>query len=162
MAKKALGAGVPSDALPQIVFKGDFQLDVNGEIKSGSEVAILFDAERLPVERSLDEKGKPAWTISAFYRFSPSTEVASIDLASEKNGSSKKEKAGEKTFLKGIFTVPSGSEEAVIWFRGTGSAGDEYYDSDYGKNYRFPVSPAAAEPEIVEEAPLKKRRTKKA
>src|SRR5215204_6203253 len=98
MTKKALTPEAQIDTLPQLVFKGDFQQIVTGEIKSGSDVAIIFDAERLPLERSLDKKGKPAWTISAFYQFSPADSVNQIDLILEKNGARKKGKADEETF----------------------------------------------------------------
>jgi hypothetical protein len=158
MAKKALSAEAQDITLPQVVFKGDFQLDVNGEIKSGSEVAIIFDAERLPFERSQDEKGKSAWTISAFSQFAPGGEVSKVDLQPEKKKKAKD--AAEETLLKGVLSVPAGSREAIIWFLNTGKTGNEYYDSDFGKNYRFSVSP-----EIIEtngdSKPVKKPRAKK-
>jgi hypothetical protein len=159
MTQKALSSKVQIDTLPQLVFKGDFQQAVTGEIKSGSDVAIVFDAERLPLERSLDAKGKPAWTISAFYQFLPGGEVSKINLLSETSGARKK--VSEATVLKGVFSIPSGSEEAVIWFVNTGTSGHEYYDSAFGNNYRFPVLPEAAETEVVEPAPAKKPRAKR-
>ncbi len=162
MTKKALSSKVQIDMLPQLVFNGDFQQAVTGEIKSGSDVAIVFDAERLPFERSLDAKGKPAWTISAFYQSLPGGEVNKINLLSEKPAGRKKAKdANEATILKGVFTVPSGSEETVIWFLNTGDTGNEYYDSDFGKNYRFPVLPETVETEVAEPAPAKKPRAKR-
>ena len=162
MTKKALSTKVQIDTLPQLVFKGDFQQDVTGEIKPGSNVAIVFDAERLPLERSLDAKGKPAWTISAFYQFLPGGEVEKINLLSEKSGAGKKVKdIAEETILKGVFSVPSGSEEAVIWFLNTGNTGNEYYDSAFGNNYRFRVVPEAVETESADSAPAKKPRAKR-
>jgi hypothetical protein len=162
MTKKALSSKVQIDTLPQLVFKGDFQQDVTGEIKSGSNVAIVFDAERLPLERSLDAKGKPVWKISAFYQFLPGGEVNNINLLAEKSAARKKVKEiNEKTILKGVFRVPSGSEEAVIWFLNTGNSGNEYYDSDFGNNYRFPVLPETVETENPDVAPAKKPRAKR-
>jgi hypothetical protein len=157
MTKKASSSKVQIDTPPQLVFKGDFQQDVIGEIKPGSNVAIIFDAERLPLERSLDEKGKPAWTISAFYKFLPGGEVNKINLLSEKSGARKKVKelTAEK-ILKGVFSVPSGSEEAVIWFLNTGNSGHEYYDSALGNNYRFRVLPEVVETASADSAPVKK------
>jgi hypothetical protein len=159
MTKKALSSKVQIDTLPQLVFKGDFQQDITGEIKSGSDVAIIFDAGRLPLERSLDEKGKPAWTISAFFQFLPGGEINKINLLSEKSGTRKKVRdSDEGAILKGVFTVPSGSEEAVIWFLNTGTTGDEYYDSALGNNYRFRVLPETVE---TDPAPVKKTRAKR-
>jgi len=157
MTKKALSSKVQIDTLPQLVFKGDFQQDVTSAIESGSDVAIVFDAERLPHERSLDTKGKPAWTISAFYQFLPGGEVNKINLSGEKSA----RKKVQETVLKGVFSVPSGSEEAVIWFLNTGTSGNEYYDSAFGNNYRFPILPEALETESINAAPAKKTRAKR-
>jgi len=147
MAKKAESAKARNGALPQIAFKGDFQMDVTGEIQSGSEVTILFDAERLPFERSLDEKGKAAWTISAFYQFASGGEIKRVELQPEKAPRKKTKDAAAETFLKGVLSVPAGSREAIIWFLNTGKTGIKYYDSDFGKNYRFPVVPVIIETE---------------
>ena len=161
MTKKALSTKVQTDTLPQLVFKGDFQQAVTGEIKSGSDAAIVFDGERLPLERSVDAKGKPAWTISAFFQFLPGGEAGKINLSGEQSGARKKAKdINEETILKGVFSVPSGSEEAVIWFLNTGNTGNEYYDSDFGKNYRFRVLPEAVET-VSAEPPAKKPRAKR-
>lgn len=163
MTKKASSSKAQNSSVSQLVFKGDFQQDINGEIKPGSEVTILFDSERLPFERSADEKGKSAWTISAFYQFAPGGEINKVNLISEKAGTRKKTKTvDEKTVLKGAFTVPHGSEEAIIWFLNTGNTGNEYYDSAFGNNYHFSVSPETAEIENTEPAPVKKRRSARA
>ncbi len=159
MTKKASSAAAQNGTLPQLVFTGDFRQDVTGELKSGAEVTILFDSERLPFERSLDEKGKSAWSISAFYQFAPGEEIYKVNLLPEK-GRKKTKAESEPTFLKGVLSVPPESREAIIWFLNTGTTGNEYYDSDFGKNYRFPVLPdASVEPEPK---PVKKTRPKKA
>ena len=160
MTKKAASENAQNGTLPQLVFKGDFRQDLSGELKSGTEVTILFDSERLPFERSLDEKGKSAWTISAFYQFAPGEEIYKVNLLPEKTRKKTKSETGP-ALLRGVLSVPAGSREAIIWFLNTGSTGSEYYDSDFGKNYRFPVMPTAAEPEIEAVKPAKKTRAKK-
>jgi len=161
MTKKAAGAEAQNGTLPQLVFKGDFQQDVTGEIKSGSEVTILFDAERLPFERSLDAKGKSAWTISAFYQFAPGGAVNKVELLPEKAAKKTKAENGG-ALLKGVLSVPTESKEAIIWFLNTGKTGTEYYDSDFGKNYRFPILPAVnGTAESAETVPAKKTRARK-
>jgi len=163
MTKKALSSEAQNGAAPQLVFKGDFQQDVTGEIKPGSEVTILFDSERLPFERSLDEKGKSAWTIAAFYQFAPGGEVSKVKLLPEKAARKKTTaEQQESGFLKGVLSVPTGSREAIIWFLNTGKTGSEYYDSDFGKNYRFSVLPEIIETDGIESATVKKSRAKKA
>ena len=131
-------------------FTADFQQNPTELIKAGTEVTILFDSNRLPFERSTNEKGKPEWSISAFTQFSPEGSISEIKLAPAKKGTD--------SVLKGNFTVPTDSNEAIIWFLNTGKSGNVYFDSDFGKNYRFPVAA-----EVLETpAPAKKARTKKA
>jgi hypothetical protein len=160
MTKKATSADAQNGTLPQLVFKGDFRQDLSGDLKSGAEVTILFDSQRLPLERSLDEKGKSAWTISAFYQFAPGEEIYKVNLLPEKTRKKTKSES-EPTLLKGVLSVPTGSREAIIWFVNTGTTGNEYYDSDFGKNYRFPVLSTVPEPETAETKPAKKTRAKK-
>lgn len=138
----------------RLVFTGDFQQNVTDEIKSGAEVTILFDSNRLPFERSLDKKGKPEWTISAFYQASSESPVTEIKLVPEKT--KKVKSTAEDNFLKGVFTVSGDSDEAIIWFQNTGKSGNVYFDSAFGRNYRFPVVTA------TEPAPVTKARAKKA
>lgn len=133
-------------------FTADFQQNFSESIKAGEEVTILFDSNRLPFERSTNEKGKPEWSISAFTQFSPTGEINEIKLVPAKKG-----KAAD-SFLKGNFTVPADSNEAIIWFLNTGKSGSVYFDSDFGKNYRFSIAAEVSETP----APAKKARTKKA
>src|SRR5688572_1741094 len=145
MAKeKTLEAKTKKDDLTQLVLTGDFQQELKGEITPGSQVTILFDSARLPFERSVSAKGKPEWTISAFYQIAPSPEVNEIKLIPEKSKTK-----SETVILKGVLSVPATGSEVVIWFLNTGSTGEYYFDSDFGKNYRFPIAPAV-------EAPVKK------
>jgi hypothetical protein len=37
--------------------------------------------------------------------------------------------------------VPADALEAVLWFQATEHAGGEAWDSRFGENYRFPVTP---------------------
>ena len=155
MPKKAIDKTSNSETL-QLVFTGQFEQSATGELKPGAEVTILFDAARLPFERSSDKKGKPEWTISAYCQFAPAGAVSEVKLAPEK--AAKKAAEGDGNLLKGTFTIPSESGETIIWFVNTGKTGNVYFDSAFGKNYRFPVSASVPEPE----APVKKARAKKA
>ena len=129
-------------------------IKVKGEIKPGSKVTILFDAARLPFERSVSPKGKSEWTISAFYQVAPGAEVGEIKLVREKSGAAKK--AGDEVnILKGVLSVPAAGSEAILWFLNTGATGGLYFDSDFGKNYHFPITAPAEEP-------VQKSRAKKA
>jgi hypothetical protein len=143
MSKKAVNT--------TLSFTGDFQQNATETLKTGAEVTILFDADRLPYERSTGVKGKAEWSISAFVQFSEDV-IKEVKLAPAKKG---------ETTLKGVFTVPAESNEVVLWFLNTGKSGNVYFDSNFGKNYHFPV--VAEVVEVVETpAPAKKARAKKA
>lgn len=129
-------------------FTADFQQTATEAFKPGAEVTILFDSNRLPYERSTNAKGKAEWTISAYTQFAPEGAVSEIKLAPQKGKNA--------DTLKGVFTVPADSQEVTIWFLNTGTSGNLYFDSNFGKNYYFPI---IAE---FEEAPAKKARAKRA
>lgn len=133
-------------------FTEDFQQTVTEPLKAGSEVTILFDSNRLPFERSTNEKGKAEWSISAFYQFAADGAVKEVKLAAAKKA------ASQETVLKGNISVPQDATEAILWFLNTGKSGNYYFDSAFGKNYRFPVVAEA----IENPAPAKKSRAKKA
>ncbi|MEK7724678.1 MAG: DUF6209 family protein [Acidobacteriota bacterium] len=137
-------------------FTADFQQNTTETLKSGAEITILFDSNRLPFERSTNQKSKPEWSISAFYQFSPEGEVNELKLAPEK-AKKGKDSTGD-TLLKGVFTIPTDSSEVIIWFLNTGTSGQVYFDSNFGKNYHFPI--VAEVTETI--APAKKARAKKA
>ena len=157
MPKKAIN----TTNTPQIIFTGDFQQNITEEIKAGTEVIIHFDSKRLPFERSVDKKGKPEWEISAFYQFSPVGPINKIKLIPGKK-TKKAEATVTDEVLTGSFTVPAGSQEAILWFLNTGKSGEVYFDSAFGYNYRFPVLSEVVE--VTEDQPktVKKSRTKKA
>jgi hypothetical protein len=134
-------------------FTEDFQQTVTEPLKAGSEVTILFDSNRLPFERSTNEKGKAEWSISAFYQFAANGKVNEVKLTPAKKG-----KTVEKTILKGVLSVPQDANEAILWFLNTGKSGNYYFDSAFGQNYRFPVVTETVETP----APTKKSRAKKA
>jgi len=144
MAKKDLNT--------TLSFTADFQQNTTDTLKSGSEVTIIFDSERLPFERSVSEKGKPEWSISAFVQFADNV-ISEIKLVPAKKGKT------VDTNLKGVFTVPAETNQAILWFVNSGKSGNVYFDSNFGQNYRFPVVSAV---EVKTAAPGKKAMAKKA
>jgi hypothetical protein len=134
MTNRRMFAGDP----PRITFTKDFRQLVHGDLRPGSVVTLVYDADRLPAERS-EADGRKAWTIRAYYRFSEQGQIGKIDLWSETGEvlTKRSTEVGEGTMMTGRITIPASAEFLTIWFLNTGSSGAEYWDSDFGQNYQF-------------------------
>jgi hypothetical protein len=115
-------------------FDGAFQQHASGAFVKGKQLRVVYDAARLPTCRG-EQGGVPQWSITGSWRIG--------------NGP-------VRTFpVAGLF-ASAGSEGALLdldasgelqlWFSATSRWGCNAYDSDFGKNYRFHVAPAASEP----------------
>jgi hypothetical protein len=123
---------------PRITFTKDFQQLVHGDLLPGRTVTLLYDAERLPNERSLDQ-GQKAWTIKAFYKFFERGEVRATDLWSETGVVLTKlsNEPGEGTMMTCGITLPEDADHLTVWFLNTGKSGAQFWDSNFGRNYIF-------------------------
>jgi hypothetical protein len=127
----------PNDP-PSITFTKDHRQLVHGDLLPGREVTIVYDAERLPHERSQDH-GRKAWTIRCFYKFVENGTVSSTDLWSEtgKILSKISNEPGEGTMMLSRINIPDDADHLTLWFLNTGKSGAEYWDSNFGRNYIF-------------------------
>jgi hypothetical protein len=123
---------------PRITFTKDFRQLVHGDLQPGKTVTIIYDAERLPKERS-EEHGQKAWTIRVLYKFSEQGEVRSADLWSETGTVLSKitDEPGEGTMMICRIDMPPDADHLTLWFLNTGKSRDCYWDSNFGKNYIF-------------------------
>jgi hypothetical protein len=123
---------------PSITFTKDHRQFVHGDLLPGREATIVYDAERLPHERS-QAHGKKAWNIRCFYKFVENGTVSSIDLWSETGKILHKisNEPGEGTMMQGRITIPDDADHLTVWFLNTGKSGAEYWDSNFGRNYIF-------------------------
>lgn len=123
---------------PRIVFTKDFRQLVHGTLQPGAAVRIVYDAERLPEERS-EQQGQKAWTIQAFYKFTEQGEVHTVDLWSETGVVLTKttNEPGEGTMVVSDIDLPSDADHLTLWFLNTGKSGAQYWDSNFGRNYIF-------------------------
>ena len=87
----------------------------SGALSAGTHVDVSHDAARLAA--------CPAPTIFSFARFLPNGETFSSDEHLS-------------------FDVPAGATSVELWFHAV-APGCEQWDSDYGRNWRFPVVAAA-------------------
>jgi len=127
----------PNDP-PLITFTKDFRQLVHGDVLPGRTVTLIYDAERLPDERS-EEQGRKAWTIRAFYKFLEHGEVRATDLWSETGAILTKvgNDPGEGTMMICRVDLPQDADHLTVWFLNTGKSGAQFWDSNFGRNYIF-------------------------
>ncbi len=114
-------------------FGADFEERVTGELVKGRQVRIVYDPARLPQCRG-EQGGVPQWSISGAWKIGDGP-VRAFTAAGLNAGSP-----------EGAVLDLDRSGELQIWFSNNNRWGCNGYDSDFGKNYRFPVKPAAHEP----------------
>ncbi|MDB4933711.1 MAG: hypothetical protein JWP87_683 [Labilithrix sp.] len=117
-----------------LTFGADFRALVSGTLQKGKKIRVTYDANRLTTCRG-DQNGHPAWTITGYWKIGG---------------------GAVHSFEAGGFSPSGGSDPPVlaldasgelqIWFQNVSVWGCNAYDSDFGKNYRFTVQPAANEP----------------
>jgi hypothetical protein len=116
----------------RITFGSDWSETVQGKLRAGDPVEIVYDASRLPSCRG-EQNGTPQWAISAFYRVGGG-EVHTVSVAGLN--------AQPSTFI-----VPQDKGSLEVWFQVTNRWGCNEYDSDFGANYRFPVAAPVGQPD---------------
>jgi len=121
-----------------ITFTMDFHQVVQGDLQPGKKFLIDYDAERLPNERSTYQ-GKPAWSITAYVKFSETGQPHPYVLKSLTGPVRPKitNESGSGTIMKASVPVPVNASEVILWFVNTGRSGAVYYDSDHDRNYWF-------------------------
>ena len=129
-------------------FTADWRVEQEGEIRQGGRVLIDYDTRRLD---ALDGcrglrgfevwHGAPVWHLEAEVAFHPRghTSVAVVDpwSASSRPAS---------------VAVPLDAERMAVWFHEwmrAGGRGCDDWDSRYGANYRYRVTPAGSTPAVA-------------
>jgi hypothetical protein len=117
-----------------LTFGADYQVKVSGTLEKGKKIRVAYDANRLTTCRG-EQNGKPAWSITGYWKIG--------------NGAVHSFEAGGLSPSHGtdqpVLALDT-SGELQIWFQNNSVWGCNAYDSDFGKNYRFAVQPAANEP----------------
>jgi hypothetical protein len=115
-------------------FLSDWSYEQNGEIRPGESLSIEYVSERLPSCRA-SRYGQDAWSITAGIRFHPSGREQSGAVTAR--GSS-----GAMVATSLEVAVPIDATKIELWFRNTDNTGCVAWDSRYGQNYWFDVTPA--------------------
>lgn len=115
---------------------GPGNVETSGVLQRTKKVRIAYDVSRLTACRG-DFMGNPGWSITGFWKIGDAGAVHTF----EAGGFSPSGGHGDGPVL----TLEQAGE-LQVWFQNTSRWGCSAYDSDFGKNYRFTVKPAAGDP----------------
>jgi hypothetical protein len=124
LERGALGIGENTIDPPVLTFHADWTASLSGTLVAGQSARIEYDVARLPTCRAT-YNGLPAWGIVAQYN-------ADGGWGHEANVTS-----GSASFI-----VPAGRDLA-IWFFNSDEHDCTAWDSDYGRNFHFPIAAPA-------------------
>lgn len=116
-----------------ITFDGAFHQTVTGALVRGKTAKVVYDVSRLPTCRG-EQGGIPQWSITGHYAFGDGP---------------------VKTFAAGGLALRNGESTSIaldragdlrVWFESNNRWGCQAWDSAYGSNYHFDVTPAPTDP----------------
>ncbi|MFZ5443854.1 MAG: DUF6209 family protein [Myxococcota bacterium] len=123
-------------------FQSGFRTQQRGALVAGQEVTLTYALDRLATCRGT-HNGAPAWDLRGYVRFNPSGAVVdgTVRGFDAPNGVPSTSAHG----VPWTVTIPAGTTSLEVWFHNSTGAGStcEAYDSNFGANYRFPVSAVA-------------------
>jgi hypothetical protein len=116
-----------------LVFGADWTEESRGILRQGGIARLVYAPQRLTACRA-SENGARAWNILASWRFSPGGQTGSIALyEGDFYG-------GDGAIRQPLVPIPADATSVAFWFGNTDRTGCQAWDSDFGRNYLFPVS----------------------
>jgi hypothetical protein len=114
-------------------FAEDWSVNASGPITAGSKLAIHYSLERARAHGGR-AGAKGSWGVTAFAMFVPGGESAEVTVV--------RVTPSEAKVTPAELPVPHGAQEVRVWFRNwtEGDEATEVWDSNFGDNYRFPVT----------------------
>lgn len=114
-----------------LTFLDNWSVITEGVVVSETELDVHYDASRLSRCRAKDENGYDAWQMQAFVSVDGAPAMA-FDLM---GGQGTPYLFAQRT----NFVVPKG-KDMTLWFKGSDATGCVEWDSNYGRNYHFPIT----------------------
>jgi hypothetical protein len=111
-------------------FREDWTIQQSHPLVAGDHVVVRYHRARLAGHEQLSRGGTHKWTLSGFCSLN-----GSPPQAFELGGRSSDEVAEQLLTLSADGTME-------VWFERSDLYGEHHYDSDFGRNFRFPVLPA--------------------
>jgi Family of unknown function (DUF6209) len=121
-----------------LTFDGAWGESQSAPLVAGGQLVVSFDPARVQIQHT--HNGFPAWGVNAFIRMHPSGEV--IERPAVQFESIMGRPTNRAQPSNTVVDIPLGTTSVEIWFRNWTGADhpDERWDSDWGKNYTFPVT----------------------
>ncbi len=120
--------------MASVKFLSDWSYEQKGDIRPGEALSIEYATERLPRCRA-SRYGRDTWGIIAGIRFHPNGQEEDGSVVALEN-------SGVNVPAPLSVEVPSDATKIELWFKNTDSNGCVAWDSRYGQNYWFDVTPA--------------------
>lgn len=133
------GAGGKADDLAGravIELRDDWTIDVRGQLVAGDEIVVRYDVDRA-TECRAEQGGRDAWMVTGF---------AMVDGGEPEAFEVARLVDGELTAIDGALALPDDARTVTLFFASSNVFGCQAFDSNFGANYAFPVSPAADRP----------------
>ncbi|XXF78232.1 DUF6209 family protein [Myxococcaceae bacterium GXIMD 01537] len=126
-----LVGGAAAAQTPALHFNADWSITASSDpLPVGAQVAVVYDANRLPQCRGTTSTGGPAWSITGFYSVNGGA-AQSFWVAGHSPDPNPPAPA---------LVLPAGeSGDVAVWFQVTSLYGCSAYDSNYGDNFHFNV-----------------------
>lgn len=117
-----------------LVFGPDWTEEARGTLRQGGIARIRYAPQRLTACRATDD-GARAWNILASWRFAPGGQTGSVSLyEGDFYG-------GDAAIRQPLVPIPEDATSVSFWFANADRTGCQAWDSDYGRNYTFPIAP---------------------
>ncbi len=132
LAKTKLG--VP----PTLLFRSGFQQVVRGDLHPGTVLTLYYSAARLPQATA----GRTDWQATAYLRFGNGGEPLALPLYSPAGLVSAASAnagldAGPSLTARTPAPIPADAQEVEVWFEVRFGDGQQFWDSNLGRNYHF-------------------------
>lgn len=114
----------------EIHFNSNWSETLTEPIVAGRPLKIFYDPDRLPDCRGW-HNGKPGWTIILYYTFDLSKEATQLQVVQYVDN--------QVLPFPVEIDIPVDAKNIWFWAKNTDVNGCVAWDSDYGKNYMFPI-----------------------
>jgi hypothetical protein len=120
-----------------IVFAANRAPTVRGKLVAGTRVTVEYDAARSGCSGSTND-GKPAWSTTGRFRVGGGLEHDFFAAGHNPDGSPQA--------ILPSFVLPARVGDLELWFETGGLWGCHVWDTDFGRNFHFPVSAPSSWP----------------
>jgi hypothetical protein len=126
---------------PRLTFTRDFHELLRGRLEPGQDVTIRYDPARIVPPGDPYTFGDPARPIRVHATFAADAPAAFEETLVSLSGPLAApivDVTGQGSMLLATLQCAMDAQELILWFSFTGDDGRVRYDSEFGRNYRFP------------------------